>query len=183
MNVPGAVDQGPAVHCLLLHPLGRRADRQRECEISPTLPTDTSGFLNRSDPWEWRQLSPGSWSFPLLADGDTGAKNWGVMWAPAVGEHSDYWSHFRLGPLPDEQRNLSHHKAFRGEHWGHCECSSQVAQPALLLQQVFLNTSSSSLHQQQLPTCASGFFQLAQPKTTLSQILYRNFFSGVRKAL
>lgn len=60
MNVPGAVDQGPASHCLLLHPLGRRADRQGECEISLTLPTDTSSFLNRSDPQEGRQLSPGS---------------------------------------------------------------------------------------------------------------------------
>lgn len=80
----------------------------------------------------------------------------------AVGERSDEWSHFMPGPLPDEQRNLSHTKRF-GESTGdvpnvaakHCCCGSAG----------FLNAPS----QQQLPTCVSGFFQLAQPET-LSQL-------------
>lgn len=158
MNVPGAVDQGPAAHCLLLHPLGRRADRQSECEISPTLPTDTSSFLNRSDPWEGRQLSPGSWSFPLPAEGDTGAENWGAMWALTVGEHSDEWNHFRPGPLPDEQRNLSHTKRFRDSTGDVANVAAKLrSQHCCCRSAGFLNASS----QQQLPTCASGFFQLA----------------------
>lgn len=134
MNIPGAVDQGPAAHCLLLHPLGRRADRQNECEISPTLPTDTTSFLNRSDSLEGRRFSPGSWSLPLPGEGDTGAESGVCDIGPGC-----WWTLWWMEPLQAQPasrwtQEFISHKAFRGERWGLCEYGSQVAQPALLLQ-------------------------------------------------
>lgn len=147
------LQETPSVHRLPSYP--PQGDNQT-CEISSASPTDANRFLNRSDP---REREGGTWvqvvdHFAAHPPAGPGAEG---RFEP---ERSDEWIHYRPGPLPDEQRNLSPTKRFRSAprereavpylHRKPCCCGSAGS----------LNTSA----QQQLPTCASGSFRLAQPE-------------------